>query len=1539
MQKVARTLVFLFSWLILIPEIRAQKEPVSVYQDVRILVKSSEILRNHEATEKGVRVVFDLPALKNLFESRANHFAFQLPRPDGGGNWTLQMERRDILSQDFRVKTSDGKEITGGQILSEQAFFHGTLKDIPGSRVALTLSRRGLEGAILDGKQNYDLGHEKNSPEDVFVVYETGKVFRKLNFTCAAGEGGQPSTQAVTGPFGCTRQFRNYLECDFRMYQDFGSNVTSVTNFITSAFNVVALLYDNENLAAVLSEVFVWTSNDPFSANTTSLAYVEQYRTTRTTFNGDLCHLLTTRPLGLGGIAYVDILCHPSVRHAFSNIETTFSNFPVYSWTATVITHEIGHNLGSPHTQSCTWPGGALDNCYPTEEGCPPGPAPVNGGTIMSYCHLASSGINLSNGFGTLPGNLIRKRVAEASCLSNSPGSTPMAAACLPTVTTPLSGGNIGALQFTLNTINARTRGSAFSNYEDLTCSIGTTLVAGSTYSLSISTETNPQNVRIYIDFNGDNSFDASELVFSANGSTAPQVFTGSITIPAGVTQNVYRRLRVVSDFVSNANPLPCGVLNFGQAEDYRVMFTNGSLTAGTLAAANQGFCSAPADPAVISFSTLPSPGSDFQWFKREGLVAAPAAGDPVGTWEIILGQNSPTYDPPAGLSANRTYACRVSNGVSTQWASGVRQISFLSPVTFGSLSVSNQTFLGSGDPSLISFATVPAGGSGTFTYQWYSAAGIQPAPTGTTIPAAWTVVAGATSASYDPPVQSASISYAVRVDAAGLPDCAPATWASGVRQITVNPFSPGTVAAGNQSLCNPADPSAISLSAAPTAGSTLQWYFQTGIISAPPASDPVTSWTIIPGATSSTYDPPAGLTQSQTFACRATNGTNSQWAAGVRQITVAPLVVYGTLTGGNESFVTSGNPAIISFLTAPSGGAGTFTYQWYSAAGIQAAPTGTAIPAGWTAIAGATSANYDPPVQSSSVSFAVQVNPTGTPDCGNATWATGVRQITVSAFTPGTLALSNQTLCNPADPTGIVFSAAASPGSTYQWYSQNGIVAAPAATDGVGLWTSIAAATGSSYDPPAGLTSSRTYACRVTNGAITQWASGVRQITVLAPVVFGTLASGNQSFVTSGNPGIISFSTAPSGGSGSFTYQWYYTSGIQSAPTGTSVPLAWIAIAGATSASYDPPVQSASISYAVQVNPAGSPDCALATWASGVRQITVTPFQPGVVASGNQTLCNPADPANITLSTAAAAGSTFQWFFQAGIVAAPAAAAGTAGWTSIAGATASSYDPPAGLTASRTYACRVTNGGTGLWSSGVRQVTVLAAVTYGTLASGNQVFTGSGDPSVITLSTSPSGGAGTFTYQWYSRPGIQAAPTGTAIPAGWTAIAGATATSYDPPVQSASISFALQVNPTGSPDCAVATWASGVRQITVNPLAGALPSVTRPGQKEADSGQPAANGTANGLLPSFNGSFLGTASPNPWDTRTEIELELPENQNTGRLLVRSLEGKVVYSGEVSGPGRQFHTLHRSDWPAGIYFYSLEAGGLNLGTGKMVLIR
>jgi hypothetical protein len=156
-----------------------------------------------------------------------------------------------------------------------------------------------------------------------------------------------------------------------------------------------------------------------------SSARLSQFGTTRTSFNGDLAHLLDLA--NYGGVAWINSLCgSTSSRMAYSGIDANYNNVPTYSWSVNVVCHEQGHNLGSRHTHACAWNGDntAIDGCGPTagytEGSCPTAPVPSSsvGGTIMSYCHLLSAGIKFVNGFGPQPKAVILDRVNGASCLA-----------------------------------------------------------------------------------------------------------------------------------------------------------------------------------------------------------------------------------------------------------------------------------------------------------------------------------------------------------------------------------------------------------------------------------------------------------------------------------------------------------------------------------------------------------------------------------------------------------------------------------------------------------------------------------------------------------------------------------------------------------------------------------------------------------------------------------------------------------------------------------------------------------------------------------------------------------------------------------------------------------------------------------------------------------------------------------------------------------------------------------------------------------------
>lgn len=203
-----------------------------------------------------------------------------------------------------------------------------------------------------------------------------------------------------------------FWETSYNLFQSKGSTV-NVTNYMTSLFNNFQLIYNNEQIGSKLNQLYIWTSTDPY-ANSLNI-----FSSNRTAFGANIATLFSTT--GGGGVAWLDVLCGSSeyYKHGFcGSVGQNFNNVPNYSWPVNVTSHEIGHNLGSPHTHSCSWSGGAIDGCGPAagySEGCT-GPIPSDGGTMMSYCHLVSVGVNLAFGFGSQPGNLIRNRVN--SCIS-----------------------------------------------------------------------------------------------------------------------------------------------------------------------------------------------------------------------------------------------------------------------------------------------------------------------------------------------------------------------------------------------------------------------------------------------------------------------------------------------------------------------------------------------------------------------------------------------------------------------------------------------------------------------------------------------------------------------------------------------------------------------------------------------------------------------------------------------------------------------------------------------------------------------------------------------------------------------------------------------------------------------------------------------------------------------------------------------------------------------------------------------------------------
>jgi Metallo-peptidase family M12/Secretion system C-terminal sorting domain len=369
----------------------------------------------------GLVLHWDANLAKNVREMAESPITLQIP--DANGQiWTLDLVPARNFSDEFAVHhaaTGLVAEVDRG------SHFWGIVKGDNNSLASISVFDNEVIGMISTDRGNWVLGIVEKDAQKAHVLYNTADLKEGSGFECLTDEKlhrlGEQATSGTmersSGPSNCVRMF---VETDYTLFQNKGS-VANVTSYMTGVFSQVSLLYTNEQINLVLHDLFVWSTNDPYPGPTAS-NYLNQFRTAKNgVFNGDLAHFVGIH--NLGGVAYLDVLCFPSYGVGYSSINATYSNVPTYSWTVEVLTHEIGHNLGSSHTHACVWNGNntAIDGCGPTagySEGCTAA-LPSNGGTIMSYCHLVSGvGINFNNGFGPQPGNLIRNEVYNAPCLA-----------------------------------------------------------------------------------------------------------------------------------------------------------------------------------------------------------------------------------------------------------------------------------------------------------------------------------------------------------------------------------------------------------------------------------------------------------------------------------------------------------------------------------------------------------------------------------------------------------------------------------------------------------------------------------------------------------------------------------------------------------------------------------------------------------------------------------------------------------------------------------------------------------------------------------------------------------------------------------------------------------------------------------------------------------------------------------------------------------------------------------------------------------------
>ena len=268
--------------------------------------------------------------------------------------------------------------------------------------------------------------------------------------------------------------------------------------------------------------------------------------------------------------------------------------------------------------------------------------------------------------------------------------------------------------------------------------------------------------------------------------------------------------------------------------------------------------------------------------------------------------------------------------------------------------------------------------------------------------------------------------------------------------------------------------------------------------------------------------------------------------------------------------------------------------------------------------------------------------------------------QVTITVyplFTAGVIASTGETICYGGTPSEIGSTTAASGGDgtiTYLWFSS---------TDSYAM--AISGATAATYTPPSGLQATTTYRRYANDGTCNTTATqstGEWTVTVYSEFVVGSISS-DQTICYNTTPAKLE-GVAPSGGDGSYTYQWQYYDGST-----------WVNIVNETSLDYTPGQLIATTKYRL----AQTSGSGCGTLYTNEVTITVYPaFTAGAIENLGETICYKGTPSEIGSSIDASGGDgniVYSWRSSADSYA-----------TDISGAIAATYTPPPGLESTTIY-------------------------------------------------------------------------------------------------------------------------------------------------------------------------------------------------------------------------------------------------------------
>ncbi|MHC5022727.1 MAG: zinc-dependent metalloprotease [Planctomycetota bacterium] len=386
--------------------VAAAMSPVVVAQSQSL--PSPLVAHGPAAGGAGTEVVLDAAAyesLKTAAQVTLTDFALA-----PGTFVDLELRQVEVISPDAQiVRRSRAEDLELAR--PDVVLLSGHVSGEPGTTAYIGLSPHGSNGFIQRGGETFVLssGPAGTAPTIVYSLDALPEgAITWQNWQCMAEELAvvQPNAGAPRGGGGVAgaeglpcRVIELAVDTDDEFTDNlFGGNYSASAAYIATLFGAVSEIYLRDvgsRFVIVYLRLWDHVFFDPWDANNTTnqlFQFRDYWEANDGDIQRDVAHFLSGRSLG-GGVAWLPGLCQPGFAYGLSANMNGFFPYPLednngQNWDMMVVSHELGHNFGAPHTHSHN---PQIDNCAGGD--C----ADADQGTIMSYCHTCPGGMSNIN--------------------------------------------------------------------------------------------------------------------------------------------------------------------------------------------------------------------------------------------------------------------------------------------------------------------------------------------------------------------------------------------------------------------------------------------------------------------------------------------------------------------------------------------------------------------------------------------------------------------------------------------------------------------------------------------------------------------------------------------------------------------------------------------------------------------------------------------------------------------------------------------------------------------------------------------------------------------------------------------------------------------------------------------------------------------------------------------------------------------------------------------------------------------------------------